>query len=95
MKSTTLQNNPLQSRYELIADGQVVGIAEYSVQDNAIRLLHTEVLPGNEGKGYGSQLARQLLDELAHQKKQVVPLCEFMAGYIQKHPEYATLLTSE
>lgn len=95
MKSATLQSNPLQSRYELLAEGQVVGIAEYETKGNVLQLLHTEVLPGNEGKGYGSQLAKQVLDDIGRQGKQVRPLCEFMAAYLDKHPEYAALIHLE
>jgi hypothetical protein len=87
-----LRDNPEQRRFELIADGQLVGIVEYEAEGNTLELVHTEVLPGNEGKGYGSALAKQTLELVRAQGKRIVPLCEFIVAYLGKHPEYNDLV---
>ena len=92
MNRATLQNNTDKQRYELVDAGQVVAFADYRQENDAVVLIHTEVSPEHGGKGYGSALARQALDDIRTRQKKVVPVCEFMAGYIGKHPEYGDLV---
>lgn len=93
MSHATLKNNTDEHRYELVDEGQVVAFAEYKLTRDAVVLTHTEVAPGHEGKGYGSTLARQALDDVRAQRKKVVPVCEFIAGYVGKHREYDDLVS--
>lgn len=95
MSGATLRNNTLAHRYELVEDEQVVAFTEYELAGDAIRLTHTEVVAGKEGKGFGSALARQALDNVRAENRQIIPVCEFIAGYIQKHPEYRPLVQSD
>lgn len=92
MNRTILNNNTEKHRYELIDDGKLVCFSEYDLTERAVRFRHTEVVPGHEGKGYGSVLAKQALDDVRDQRKKVIPVCEFIAGYIRKHGEYADLI---
>lgn len=92
MNQATLRNNPDKQRYELVDAGQVVAFAEYRQEGDALALVHTEVSPEHGGKGYGSTLAKQALGDIRAQHKKVIPLCEFIAGYIGKHPEYSDLV---
>lgn len=94
MNRTILNNNTKKHRYELIDDGKLVCFTEYDLTGNAVRFRHTEVVPGHEGKGYGSMLAKQALDDVRAQGKRVIPVCEFIAGYIRKHGEFADLVTA-
>ena len=88
MSEFTFSNNSAANRYELLRDGVVEGYADYKQQqDGAVVITHTEVLPGNEGKGIGSKLARFVIDDLRRQGVKIVPQCEFMASYIARHPE--------
>lgn len=89
-----LKNNVILSRYELLENEQVVGIVEYVSANNIFTLTHTEVLPGQDGKGIGSKLAKQVLDDLRGHGRRIVPACSFIANYIGKHPEYADLVAS-
>ena len=45
-----------------------------------------------EGHGVGSRLASFVLAEARAQGWQVEPLCPFVAGYIDRHPEFADLV---
>lgn len=91
MNSPTLNNNAEAGRYELVADDGVVGFAAYTVSGDTVTITHTEIGKEHAGKGYGSALAKQLLNHVRENNQQVVPQCEFIAGYIKKHPEYADL----
>ncbi|WP_203338660.1 GNAT family N-acetyltransferase [Nocardioides limicola] len=85
-------DNPDQSRYEAHLDGEVAGFAEYVLKDDRIVFTHTEVAV--EGKGIGGALARGALDDVrAKGTHQVVPRCRFIKSWIEKHPDYADLVS--
>jgi predicted GNAT family acetyltransferase len=90
----TIEDNPDESRYEAIVDGQVAGIAEYRLEGPRIVLQHTEVDDAYEGKGVGSRLARGVLDAARSRDLRVVPVCPFMTSYIERHEQYADLVDS-
>lgn len=92
MQQTNLNNNTTEHRYELTNEGKIVGFAEYKLDDNAVVFTHTEIAPEHEGNGYGSQLAKQALEDVRKQGKLAVPRCEFIAAYIERHKEYADLV---
>ncbi len=92
MTDITLIDNAVAHRFELSRGGTVQAYAEYELQPGAAKLTHTEVLPGNEGQGLASKLAKFALDGLRRRGLKAVPQCEFIAGYIGKHPEYQDLV---
>lgn len=92
MSDIQVHHNPGGHRYELLVDGAVAGFAAYTERGNAVCLTHTEIGPEHEGKGYGSRLAAGTLDALREEGRQVIPSCAFIAGYIERHPEYGGLV---
>ena len=93
MSEVEVTDNPEQSRYEARVDGELAGIAEYHLTRASIVFTHTEVLKGFEGHGVGTTLARYALDDVrARGGRDVVPVCPFIHGYIDDHPEYADLV---
>lgn len=89
-------NNAEGQQLEAALDGEVVGVAAYTVADGVITFTHTAVDLEAEGKGIGSALARAGLDDARERGLTVVPQCSFIAGWIERHPEYADLTrTSE
>ncbi len=89
---TETRDNPDQRRYELFVDGALAGFAAYRVRDGITVITHSEVDAAHRGKGLGSVLARQTLDQLREQGARVVPSCPFFAKYVAEHPEYADLI---
>lgn len=85
-------SNEAAHRYEAAIDGQLAGYAEYNLLTDAIMFTHTEVLPEFEGKGVGSGIAKHVLGEARTKGLHVIPVCQFIAGYIRKHREYADLV---
>jgi uncharacterized protein len=78
---------PEASRYELRLDGRLIGVAAYRRREGRIAFTHTEVDESCEGRGFGSRLAAAALDDARRQGLEVVPLCPFIAHYIDRHPE--------
>jgi predicted GNAT family acetyltransferase len=83
---------PQANRYELRLGGRLVGLAAYRRRDGRIAFTHTEVEPACEGRGFGSRLADAALRDAQRQGLAVVPLCPFIAHYIEGHPEYEGLV---
>lgn len=87
-----VRDNPTRNRYEVTADGDLAGFAEYRIADDVVTFTHTEMDDAFEGKGLGGKLARGALDDVRHRGLKVVPRCPFIAGWIERHPDYADLV---
>ncbi|MGY2904337.1 uncharacterized protein ACVWVY_003358 [Bradyrhizobium sp. URHC0002] len=86
-------DNPAQHRFELHLDGHIA--AEYYRRDGkVITLEHTEVPSELGGRGIGSRLAKGVLDQLRSEEMKVIPACDFVRSWIDKHPAYADLVQS-
>jgi len=88
--SNNVRDNTQRHRFELDADGHVA-FSEYKRADGVLTIMHTEVPAALGGKGVGSALVRGLLDIARAQGLKVIPKCPFVAGDIDKHPDYADL----
>ena len=85
-------DTPEASRYELRLGDRVIGFAAYRRRNDRIVFIHTEVDESYEGRGLGNRLAKAALDDVREKGLVVVPLCPFIARYIQQHPEYHELV---
>jgi len=85
------QNESLR-HFEIIVDGQVAGFIQYVARPGNIILVHTDIDDAFVGRGLGCQLAAATLDDIRAQGLRVVPLCPFVASYIERHPEYDDLV---
>ena len=84
---------PVAQRYEARVGDVVVGYSEYRrVERDRLILFHTEVDPAFEGKGYGSRLAKGVLDDIRARGLRITVKCPFMAAYLKRHPEYGDVL---
>jgi len=90
-----VRDDPDQHRYEIVVDGEVAGFAVYHLRGGRAIFVHTEIDPAFEGQGLGSQLARGALDDVRARGLSVVPLCPFIAGWIDKHDDYQDLVDVE
>jgi predicted GNAT family acetyltransferase len=89
-----VRHNTDASRYELVVDGELVGIADYRIAGDRIVFPHTEINASQRGQGYGAVLRRGALDDVFGSGKLVVPQCWYVAEFIQENPQYQPLLAS-
>ena len=86
-----VQHNEAESRFEATVDGHLAE-CEYLRQQGTIAFTHTFVPPELRGRGLAEKLARAALEYARQQKLTVVPACSYVAAYVRRHPEYASLL---
>lgn len=82
----TIDRNDETRRYELKLDGEVVGYSEFRTNPGRIIFTHTVVVPEHEGKGFGSRLAKFVLDDAVARGDTIVPVCPFIGSYLKDHP---------
>jgi uncharacterized protein len=87
-------NNLLRHRFEAVVDGHIA-VLNYKQDGTRMIFIHTEVPQELAGRGIGNALAKAGLEYARDQGLQVIPKCEFVASYIEKHPEFDVLLGSE
>jgi predicted GNAT family acetyltransferase/glutaredoxin len=92
---TEVVDNPEESRYELRLAGRLIGLAAYRRRNGRIVFTHTEVDESSEGRGFGSRLAAAALEHARQAGLDIVPLCPFMAHYIERHPEYEQFVAAD
>ena len=91
-ENVAVVDSPDEQRYEILADGELAGFAEYRPRPGRLVFTHTETLPGFEGNGVGSRLAATALDAVRRRGWRAVPQCPFIAAYIDRHPELVDLV---
>lgn len=92
MEDYTLIDNKEKKQYEFHIGEYMPKIEYIKSETGEIYLTHTEVPVALEGQGIGSQLIKKALGDIKSQGLRLVPLCPFVAGYIQKHPEWRSIV---
>ena len=83
--------NEADHRYEVRVDGELAGFAAYETTPELVVFTHTEIRPAWEGRGVGGRLVRAALDDVRGRDLAVLPICPFVQGWMDRHPEYAAL----
>ncbi len=81
-----------RSRYELVDGDDVVGFADYTIDDDRVVLRHTVIDPSRRGQGLGAVLVQAVLDDVRPSGHKVAPACWYVRQFIDGHLEYADLL---
>ncbi len=94
MQPIEVTNQLEKQQFEISSEGQLAFL-QYQLLDSQLILIHTEVPPELEGKGFGSALAKAGLEYARQNQLKVVPLCPFVRSYLQRHPEYQDLIVKK
>ncbi|MFY1694485.1 MULTISPECIES: GNAT family N-acetyltransferase [unclassified Solwaraspora] len=90
-----VQDDPARHRFEILIDDALAGFAAYRLTPGTVTVTHTEIDPAHRGKGAGDALAHGMLSQIRERDEQVVPQCPFIAAYIDRHPEFASLVAGD
>ena len=74
-------------------DGKQVAMMTFVFAgDDKIIIDHTEVNPGNNGKGYGKKLVAKAVTFAREKGIKIIPLCPFAKSVFDKTPEFSDVL---
>ena len=95
MSAHILINNEAEQQLEFQLQSGEKAFVTYRYWGKIIVLMHTEVPQSEEGKGLGSELARQTFEWIRAQKIMAKVFCPFLVVYLKRHPEFLDVVTSE
>ena len=74
-------------------DGKQEGKMTFVFAGNdKIIIYHTEVNPGNNGKGYGKKMVDKAVEYAREKNIKIIPLCPFAKKVFDKTPEFRDVL---
>ncbi len=63
-----------------------------NVDENKIRIDHTNVSEKLKGQGVGNKLVKRVVDFAREENKKIIPLCPFAKAEFEKNKEYEDVL---
>lgn len=79
-------------RFTIGVEGKTVGFAEFTDRDGQRVFTHTEVESEYEGRGLATILVAEALEQTRSAGKRIVPECQLVANYVEKHDEFADIV---
>ncbi|HZQ31734.1 MAG TPA: GNAT family N-acetyltransferase, partial [Mycobacterium sp.] len=76
-------------RFTISVEGRQVGLTQFADRDRQRVFFHTEVDDDFEGRGLATILVEDALTTTKDSGLRIVPVCELVAGYVDKHSEFA------
>jgi uncharacterized protein len=83
----TVIDDVASSRFTLCLDGEVVGLADYSLDDAVVTIPHVETLPPYRGQGFAAVLMDGVIESLRTNGRTVRPICSYAARYLSERPD--------
>jgi len=90
-RDIVVRHNPDAGRFEADVEGGIAH-ADYRMQGQVMRIVHTEVPLAAEGRGVAGQVVRAALEHARRQGLRVQPMCSYVRSYMSRHPETHDLL---
>ncbi|MER6122086.1 GNAT family N-acetyltransferase [Streptomyces sp. NPDC001795] len=87
----TVERIDAKHRYEILVDGTRAGLTAYRDRGTQRVFYHTEVDEAFAGQGLASQLVQQALTDVRTSGKRIVPVCPYVAKFLEKHDEFADI----
>ena len=88
----TVQHDAANQCFFLLIGAQRC-VLDYTLQDQVMTITHTGVPDALGGRGLAAQLTKFALDHARAQSWKVIPRCSYAAVYVQRHLEYAALVS--
>ncbi|MBF6182849.1 GNAT family N-acetyltransferase [Nocardia otitidiscaviarum] len=79
-------------QFDIEVDGERAGLAAYVDTGDQRIFYHTELDDRFSGRGLGSVLIHAALTETRKEGKRIVPVCPFVAHFVEKHHDFDDLL---
>src|SRR5689334_25296056 len=93
VQALQVKNNTAKHRFE-VQLGDSFGVITYRKTGPVYVMIHTEVPKEFGGQGIAQHLVHEALEQVGAAHGRIVPLCPVVRAYIQRHPEYQSLVVS-
>jgi uncharacterized protein len=90
----TIVHDAAAHRFETLIDGYRA-VLDYRFEGDIAHLTQVSVPGPIEGRGVAASLTRAALDWARAESIAVVPRCPYVAGWIERHPDYRDVLAAE
>ena len=88
-----LELNGSKGYFYVSVDGKQEGKMTFVFAGNdKIIIDHTEVNPGNNGKGYGKKMVDKAVEYAREKNIKIIPLCPFAKKVFDKTPDFRDVL---
>lgn len=91
-RTPSVTHNVKLQRFESQAADAPLAFLSYIHDGEHVILDHTFVPDELRGRGVAAVLVRAALDEARQQRWKIVPRCWYVAGFIERNPEFADLV---
>ncbi|HEX6317024.1 MAG TPA: GNAT family N-acetyltransferase [Gemmatimonadaceae bacterium] len=92
-ETPAVTDDTARQRYEIALDGHVAFLT-YRRRGDSVLLLHTEVPPAFQGRGFGQLLASHALNQAREDGQEVIVKCPFVTRWLERHPEYDDIVVA-
>jgi len=88
-----LELNGSKGYFYVLVDGKQEGKMTFVFAGNdKIIIDHTEVNPGNNGRGFGKKMVVKVIEFAKEKNIKIIPLCPFAKSVFDKNPEFKDVL---
>lgn len=88
----TFRHDDAAGEYVALLDDTPVGQLTYRLEGRIMHVEHTLSDPSVRGRGLAGKLTRHVLDDARRRGLSVVPVCPYVAQFIDEHPEYSDVV---
>ena len=78
-------------KYTIAVEGKTAGHADYADRGDQRVFYHTEIDEAFAGQGLAGKLVRQALADTRAAGLRIVPVCPYVAKYLERHEEFADI----
>lgn len=88
-----LKINDNKGAFYIVVEGKQEAMMTFVFAgEDKIIIDHTEVNPGNNGKGYGKKMVAKAVEYAREKGLKIIPLCPFAKSVIDKTTEFQDVL---
>ena len=81
-----VRDAPDRSRFELLEDGELLGVADYVVRGDTAEMPHTTIRADRRGEGLGDVLVAGAVQALTRRGLEITASCWFVADHLARNP---------
>ena len=85
------QHEENRARFVIVVEEEEAFVEYRRPDERTLDLVHTLTPPAARGKGIAGVLVRTALEYAREHGLRVIPTCSYVASYLERHPEYASL----